>query len=165
MKTSLLILALLLSSVSLAMQIRHARAAGPFDAYMGPARVSDFDWRVARTNSDMMRVWLDMRGGMGVPVVSGLSDDRSHLIVKVAVYEDGLPKDPNERNRVFNLTCQQAIGSVSTVFNPKQDALTLVDVQFMSLGDIARGVDAPYADCSDGVLKFRGEGSGTSGTN
>jgi hypothetical protein len=160
MKTSLLVLALLLSSASLAMQIKRAHATGPFDSYMGPAKTSDFDWRVFKTNQDMMRVWLDMRGGVGAPVVSGLNDDRSRLIVKVAVYEDALPKDHNERNRLFNLTCQQAIGSVSAVFNPKQDALSLVDVQFMSLGDVARGIDGPYADCADGVLKFRSEGSG-----
>lgn len=48
MKTSIAVLALVLSSLSLALQIKKSNPTSPFDKFMRPATISEFDFRELR---------------------------------------------------------------------------------------------------------------------
>ncbi len=166
MKTSIATLALLLSSLSLALQIKKSNPISPFDKFMVPAKISELDYHAVRANQDMIKGYVDIPNGIGVPEISALSDDHRRIIVKAVVYEKHLPKDHDELKNALLFTAYRAIGSVASEFDLNTDdksAHRAVRMEFLSnhsgLKDTPNGVvgfvpSTVYADFTDGELTF-----------
>ena len=157
MKSTLLIIALLLSSLSLALQLK--KPASPLDRFMVPATLSELDYRRDKANVDMLRDTTAMRDGVGVPFIWDITDDHQHIIVRVFVSEKGLPKSFDERKEALSSVAWPAYGSVVSAFDLKfEDPRTpaMVAVQFMSIGDLVKDSSKaqPYAEFRNGQLTF-----------
>lgn len=84
MKTSLLALALLMSSLPLGLQLKNTRTPPMFDKYLAPAKISEFDYRSMLANTELIQDSAAMNNGVGVPHVFGLSEDHRRIICRVA---------------------------------------------------------------------------------
>jgi|SRR5208337_26130 len=158
MKTPLLVLALVLSSLSLGLQIKNVRTAPLFDRYLVPARISDYDYRKMQADTKMIQDDAIMNDGVGVPFVFRLSDDHQRIICRVDVSEKDLPKSHDEQKRVLEQKAWMAIGDVGSAFDIVEDKSVThaVKVEFRSIeGMVKKGAEAEnYAEFSDGQLTF-----------
>ena len=159
MKTTLIVLALLLSSLSLGLQLKTARATPFFDKYLLPARISDLDYRTLQANNEIIQNSWIMNDGLGLPRVWGLSDDHQRIICRVDVSEKDLPKSHEEQKKVLEQTALSAVSGVYGVFGlgklGDKAATNAVKVEFMSIDSFAKeGKPKAYAEFSDGQLTF-----------
>ena len=53
-------------------QVRNAKTVPFFDKFLGPARISDFDYRLMRANEGMTRTAIPYRDGMSPPFIQRL---------------------------------------------------------------------------------------------
>jgi len=158
MKTPLLVLALVLSSLSLGLQIKNVRTVPLFDKYLVPARISDYDYRKMQADTKMIQDDAIMNDGVGVPFVFRLSDDHQRIICRVDVSEKDLPKSHDEQKKVLEQKAWMAIGDVALAFDIVDDKSVThaVKVEFRSIeGMVKKGAEAEnYAEFSDGQLIF-----------
>jgi len=160
MKAPLLVVALILSSFSLALQLKSVRNAPLFDKYLVPARISDYDYRRILADEGMIQDSHIMDNGIGLPRVFGLSDDHQHIICRVFVSEKDLPKSHDEQKKVLEQTAWMTIGNVVSAFDlgslADKPTLHAVKVEFRSIEDmVKKGAEAEnYAEFSDGQLTF-----------
>jgi hypothetical protein len=158
MKTPLLVLALVLSSLSLGLQLKNVRTTPLFDKYLVPARISDYDYRKVLADTRMIQDSAIMNNGVGVPFVFRLSDDHQRIICRVDVSEKDLPKSHDEQKKVLDQTAWMAVGDVASAFDLVEDKSMphAVKVEFRSIeGMVKKGAEAEnYAEFSDGQLTF-----------
>lgn len=158
MKTPLLVLALLLSSLSLGLQLKNVRTIPLFDKYLSPAQISDYDYRKVLADTKMIQDSAIMNNGVGIPYVLRLSDDHKRIICRVPVSEKDLPKSHDEQKRVLELAALMADADVSWAFDLVEDrSMThALKVEFRSIeGMVTKGPQAEnYAEFSDGQLTF-----------
>ena len=158
MKTPLLVLALVLSSLSLGLQIKNVRTVPLFDKYLVPARISDYDYRKMQADTKMIQDDAIMNDGVGVPFVFRLSDDHQRIICRVDVSEKDLPKSHDEQKKVLEQKAWMAIGDVASAFDIVEDKSVThaVKIEFRSIeGMVKKGAEAEnYAEFSDGQLTF-----------
>ena len=166
MKTPIAVLALLFSSLSLALQLKKPSPSPVFDKFLVPAKISELDYLAVRANQDMIRDYTDTPDGVGVPRIVQLSDDHRRIIVRAVVSEKRLPKDHDELKKVLLVTASQAVASVALEFGLSFDdksADRIVRVEFTTidsrLKSTPNGVEGyvgshPYADFTDGELAF-----------
>src|SRR5437867_2992481 len=151
MKTLLVMLALLLSSVSLALQLKKPKPAPTLEKFLVPA--AELNLRMVIANQEMIRGSLAMRDGMGVPYIRRFTDDNQHIIVWVLVREEDLPKLYDERKKVLSDTAMSAFTWVASAFDLKfEDHSTseIVIVQFISIRDLASDNNKVYAEFKNG---------------
>jgi len=159
MKTTMLVLALFLSSLSLGIQLKTARTAPFFDKYLGTARISDMDYRTLLANYEIVRgAWI-MNDGVALPHVWGLSEDHEQIICRVELSEKDLPKSHEEQKKLLEETALTATSGVYGAFDlEKLDAKAAnhaVKVEFVSFASLAKeGKLQTYAEFSDGQLTF-----------
>jgi len=159
MKTTLLVLALFLSSLSLVLQLRAAGTTPLFDKYLITARISDLDYRTLLADNEIIQnAWI-MNDGVGLPHVWGLSDDHQQIICRVVVSEKDLPKSHEEQRKLFEMTALSATSAVYSVFDlgklGDKVANHAVKVEFMSIGNLVKeGKPEAYAEYSDFQLTF-----------
>jgi hypothetical protein len=158
MKTPLLALALLMSSLALGLQLRDKRTPPTFDKYLAPAKISEFDYRSMLANTQLIQDSAVMNNGVGVPHLFGLSEDHRRIICRVVVSEKDLPKTHEEQKSVLVQTGWMAVGDVASVFDLVDDKSMphAVKVEFRSIeGMVKKGAEAEsYAEFSDGQLTF-----------
>ena len=156
MKTCLLTLALLMSSLSVGLQLMNVHPAPLFDKYLTPARISDFDYRRMLADAEMIRDSHVMSEGVGLPHVLELSDDHQRIICRVFVSEEDLPKTHDEQKRVLEQTGHMAVGDVASAFQlgdlADKQTLHAVKVEFWSI-EAKKGFTI-YAEFADGQLTF-----------
>jgi len=162
MKTFVVVLALLLSSASLALQFKKSAPIPFFEKFMGPARLSDFDLRVLRAELYMTRDAIDMRNGIGVPFVRQLSDDHRRVTLRAIVSEESLPKDHGKRKSALLFAAYSAVAAIASDFDlPIDDKSTtqMVRVEFVSMEDMVKSTNSQnpniYAEFTDGELTFQ----------
>ena len=158
MKTPLLVLALVLSSLSLGLQLKNVRTTPLFDKYLVPARISDYDYRKVLADTRMIQDSSIMNNGVGVPYIFSLSDDHQHIICRVDVSEKDLPKSHDEQKKVLDQTAWMAVGDVALAFDLVEDKSMphAVKVEFRSIEQMFNKSAQPgnYAEFSDGQLTF-----------
>jgi hypothetical protein len=159
MKTTLIVLALFLSSLSLGLQLKTARTTPFFDKYLVPARISDLDYRTLQADNEIIQNSWILNDGLGLPHVWGLSDDHQRIICRVDVSERDLPKSHEEQKKVLERTALSAISGLSGVFDlgklGDKAAAHAVKVEFISFESLAReGKLQVYAEFSDGQVTF-----------
>jgi hypothetical protein len=158
MKTPLLVLALVLSSLSLGLQLKNVRTAPLFDKYLVPARMSDYDYRKVLADTRMIQDSAIMNNIVGVPYVFRLTDDHQRIICRVDVSEKDLPKSHDEQKKVLDQTAWMAVGDVASAFDLVEDKSMphAVKVEFRSIeGMVKKGAEAEnYAEFSDGQVTF-----------
>jgi hypothetical protein len=160
MKTSLPLVALLLSSLSLGLQLQKKNRSIPtFDKYLAPAKISEYEFRTLLADKEMIRDSVVMNKGIGVPFVHRLSDDHQRIICRALVSEDYLPKSHDERRQTLIMAAWKAAGDVVTQFGlPIDDqSMHAVTVEFLSIEAMAK--DKPqkerlYAEFADGEITF-----------
>ena len=101
MKMSLALLALVISSLALALQLKGQKPVPPLEKFMVPARLTDLDRRIERADVRMIRDSTVMRNGIGVPFIREITNDHQHMIVRVLVSEENLPKTYDERKKAL----------------------------------------------------------------
>jgi hypothetical protein len=152
MKNSIAVVALALSLVSLGFQAHNAKPAARFDKFMGPASISEFDYRVMTANQEMIQNSMILQEGMAAPFVYKVTDDHQRLIVRVDVSEKDLPSGYDERKKALLLKATMAVGVVIAQFDSAtRDA---VSVEFMTFDQIVKGDKKPYAEYVKGELTF-----------
>src|SRR5260370_38742871 len=119
-----------------------------------------------RANQDMIKDTVLTSNGIGVSVISQLSDGRRRIIVRALVSEKSLPKEHDELKTTLLFTAYSAVGSIASEFGLSLDdksALRAVRVEFISiesrLKETRNGVGGyvgttVYADLNDGELTF-----------
>jgi hypothetical protein len=147
---------LALSSLSLALQIKESSLTLPFEKFMGPARISDFDLRVVRADQEMMRDSVPTSDGIGVPFIRELSDDHKQIIVRVLVAEKSLPKNHDELKQALENQAYEAIAVIASEFDLRFDPSEnrAVRAEFISLMARIKDPKSVYADFTGGVLTF-----------
>jgi hypothetical protein len=93
--------ALLLSSVSLRLQLQKTRPAHLFERYLGPVKMSDYEYRTLVADQQMIKDFLDMNNGMGVPFVREPKDDHQTILCRMLVSEKHLPSSYDERKKAL----------------------------------------------------------------
>ncbi len=159
MKTAMLVLALLLSSLSLGLQLKMARATPPFEKYLGTARISELDYRTLRADNEIVQNSWIMNDGLGLPHVWGLSDDHQQIICRVDVSEKDLPKSHEEQKKLLEGAALSATSGVYSAFDldkvGDKAATHAVKVEFVSIDSLAKeGKVVAYAEFNDGQLTF-----------
>src|SRR3974390_1841685 len=101
MKNAMLVTALVLSILSLGLQVRSSKAVPFFDKYLRPAQISEFDYRVIQFHEQTMHEATEMRNGIGPPFIKKLSDDHKRLIVRILVSEEDLPTGFDARKKAL----------------------------------------------------------------
>ena len=154
----MVVLALLLSSLSLALQLK-SKPTSLFDKYSGPARMSEYEYRTNLADQHMMKEAIPMQNGVGVPFVRQLSDDHQRILCRAMVSEEYLPKAYNERRVALLKTAYDAVGAVTSEFELSDDvASRAVKVEFVSIEEAAKGAKSEkgkvYAEFNDGDLTF-----------
>ncbi len=157
MKMPLLVLALVLSSLSLGLQVKNARTSPLFEKYLVPARISDYDYRKVIANIQMIQDSAIMNNGVGVPYVFGLSDDHQRVICRVIVSDKDIPESHEEQKKVLEMAAWTAVGAVDSAFDVEDKSMPrAVKVEFRSIQAMAKkGAKAEnYAEFNDGQLTF-----------
>jgi len=72
---SLALLALVVSLLSLALQLRGQKPVPPLEKFMVPARLNELGHRMERADVLMIRESILMRKGIGVPFIREITDD------------------------------------------------------------------------------------------
>lgn len=154
MKTSIAVLALALSLVSLGFQVQKAQPTARFDKFMGPASISDFDYRVMVANQQMIRNAIGLRNGIGVPFVKEVADDHQRLMAWVIVSEEDLPKGYDARKKALRSTAIGAVSVVAPKFDLGSEQMKdgAVSVEFWSVEKLAKEDKKPYAEYVKGEL-------------
>jgi len=151
MKTSLALLALVISSLSLALQLRGQKPVPPLEKFMVPARLTELEHRMERADVQMIRDSTVMRNGMSVPFIREVTTDHQHIIVRVLISEDDLPKNYDERKKALFGTAVSSSLDVGSEFDLDfSKSNSVVTVQFISL----RTLDKTYAEYKGGELTF-----------
>jgi len=160
MKTSLLILALFLSSLSLGLQLKKDRSAPLFEKYLTTARISDAEYRSVLANEKIIQdAWI-LKNGVGLPQVAGLSEDDQQVICRVDISEEDLPKAHDQQKKVLEQTAWMVVGDVASAFDlhkfGQRAMFHAVRVEFRSIEATAKkGPEAEsYAEFSEGQLTF-----------
>jgi len=157
MKMSLALLALVISSFSLALQLRGQKPVPPLEKFMVPARLSELDHRMERADVLMIRESIVMRRGIGVPFIREITDDGQHIIVRALVSEEDLPKAYDERKKALFDTAALSLAMVASEFDLESRTVTnVVIVQFVSVGATIKELNAgkTYAEYRGGELTF-----------
>jgi len=161
MKMSLALLALVISSLSLALQLKGQKPVPPLEKFVVPARMSELDHRTERADVQMIRDSIVMRRGIGVPFIREITDDHQHIVVRVLVSEEDLPKSYDERKKALLGTALNSWITVASEFDLKVDLKTssaknIVIVQFVSISDLVKEANADkiYAEFRGGELTF-----------
>lgn len=161
MKTSLCVLAVLLSSLSLGFQMRKTRPVSHFDKYLVPAQISDYEYRRIVADQQMIKDSIVMRNGIGVPFVRELSDDHQQIVCRALVSEPDLPKSYDARKQALLETAWLAVGDAASEFDLDiSDKATIhtVRVEFLSIQALTKGgnptKERSYAAFTDGELVF-----------
>jgi hypothetical protein len=153
MKTTLLVTALLLSSISLALQLK--KAENPiFQKFLAPTTVSYYDWNALAANVGFIRESRPLIDGMGIPVVMELSEDHSSINVRVIVDEGTLPKNYDDRKSKFKSVGDEIVLSIGVDFGLSlEESETATRVEFISLKSMGKSSE-PYAVYEKGKLTF-----------
>jgi len=145
---------LLLSSLSLGFQLNKNRPAPRFERYRVPARTTELEHKLELAEIEMIREMTPMRNGIGFARVWRVSDDDSHIFVRVLVSDKGLPSNYEERKELLESTAEEVALSVGMQFEKNEVKLNDVTVEFKSFADLARNNDTTYAVFSNGELTF-----------
>lgn len=151
MKMSLSMIAIVISSLSLALQLRGQKPVPPLEKFMVPAQLSELERRMERADALLIRDSIVMSNGIGVPFIREITADHQHAIVRVLVSEKDLPKNYDERKKELLSTAMLSSIDVGSEFDlefPKSNSVVIV--QFMSLGSLGK----TYAEYKDGELTF-----------
>jgi len=158
MHMSLALLALVLSSLALALQLKGQKPVPPLEKFMVPARMTDLDRRMERADVRMIRDSTVMRNGIGVPFIREITNDHQHMIVRVLVSEENLPKTYDERKKALFASAFESVSTIAAEFDLQfpSPAVNVVTVQFVSITDIVKGANADktYAEYRGGELTF-----------
>ena len=157
MKTSLTLVALVISSLSLALHLRGQKLLPPLEKFLVPARMSELDHRMERADVRLIRDSTLMHNGVAVPFIHEITDDHQHIVVRVLVLEKDLPKAYEERKQTLSETAMLSLADVASEIDLKvSSARNVVIVQFVSIEDLAKNVntDKTYAEYKGGELTF-----------
>ncbi len=157
MKMSLALLALVISSLSLALQLSGQKPVPPLEKFMVPARLNELDHRMERADVRMIRGSIVMRQGIGVPFIREITDDYQHIIVRVLVSEEDLPKTYDARKKALFETAALSLAMVASEFDlESRTVANVITVQFVSIGATIRELNAgkTYAEFRGGELTF-----------
>jgi hypothetical protein len=156
MKTSLPVLALLLSSLSLAFQLKKPAPTPVFDKFMGPANITEFEYRVLSADIQMLRSATPYQQGIGVSFVKELSKDHQHVTIRTFISEGELPKGYDERKKALLAKAIFSAGTVAGTFDLNGEDLNAVRVEFVNLTDFLKAPNdvKPFAEWKDEELTF-----------
>jgi len=127
--------------------------ASKFDKYKIPAHITELDHRFTLANMAMVRNLTPMHDGISIPEVWGLSDDDSHVIVRVFVSEKDLPSRYDSRKNAFEETATGAAAMVTAQFNAGIHLNDII-VEFMSIEGAVHNSNKDYAIYKNGELTF-----------
>jgi hypothetical protein len=151
------LLALVISLLSLALQLRGQKPVSPLEKFTVPARMSELEHRLERADVLLIRESIVMRNGIGIPFIREITPDMQHIIVRALVSEEDLPKAHEERKKVLLNTALLSVGTVGSEFDLKFPSSTnAVTVQFISITDMVKQADTDktYAEYKGGELTF-----------
>ncbi len=158
MKLSIALLALVISSLSLGLQLRGQKPVPPLEKFMVPARPNELEHRMELADMLLIRDSIVMRDGIGVPFIREKTNDHQHIIVRALVSEDYLPKAYDERKKALFARAFESVSTVATEFDLQfpSAAVNVVTVQFVSITDIVKGANADktFAEYKGGELTF-----------
>lgn len=157
MKMSLALLAVAISSLSLALQLKGQKPVPPLEKFVVPAKLTELGVRLQQADMRMMRDSIAMSQGIGTPFVRDMTSDYQHLIVRAFVSEQNLPQGYDGRKKALMMTALQALGSVSAELDLEYgSASKLVVVEFVSIDEFAKkpNTNKIYAEYRGGELTF-----------
>ena len=157
MKMSLALLALVISSLALALQLKGQKPVPPLEKFMVPAQLTELEHRMERADARMIRDSTVMRNGIGVPFIREITNDHQHIIVRALISEKGLPKTYDERKEALLDAAALSVATVASEFDLESGkVLNVVSVQFVSMGATIRELNAgkTYAEYRGGELTF-----------
>ena len=156
MKMFLALLALVISSLSLALQLRGQKPVPSLEKFMVPAQLNDLGHRLERADVQMIRDSIVMSKGIGVPFIREITGDHQHLVVRAFVSEQDLPKDYDQRKKEMIMTALLAQSAIALELDLEySSAAKLVIVQFVSIQGFSKGKpDKIYAEFRDGEMTF-----------
>jgi hypothetical protein len=150
-KMALAVLALVISLLSLALQLKGQKPVLPLEKFMVPAQISELNHRKERADISMIRNSALMNEGIGIPFIREITDDNQHIIVRALVSEKGLPQAFDERKKALLSTAWLAVLMVASEFDLENSSATnLVTVQFINTTDYKK----TYAEFKGGELTF-----------
>jgi hypothetical protein len=142
--------ALLLSSLSLALQLHKDKTESKFDKYLVPAKLTELQYRLDKANIQVISARLPLDRGVMVPFVRKMSDDRKHVFMRAIVSDQDLPPRPEERKKVLYQTGLFAAMAVMGQFDDGEVSLNDITVEFCSIG-----CEKNYAVFDKGELTFQ----------
>jgi hypothetical protein len=155
MKMFLALLALVISTLSLALQLRGQKPVQPLEKFMVPAQLNDLGQRLERADVRMIRDSIAMSQGVGVPFIREITADHQHLIVRVFVSEQELPRLFDQRQQLLITTALLAQTDIASELDLEySSAAKLVIVQFVSIQAGKGKLDKTYAEFRGGELTF-----------
>jgi len=156
-KMSLALLAVVISSLSLAWQLKGQKPVPPLEKFMVPSQSTELGVRLQQADIRMMRDSVAMSQGIGVPFVRDMTSDHQHLIVRTLVSEQDLPQGYDERKKALMMTALLALGDVSAELDLEYSAASkLIVVEFVSAGELVKkpNNNKIYAEYRGGELTF-----------
>ncbi len=150
LSSAVAMIALLLSSLSLALQLHKDKTASKFDKYAIPAKLTELQYRLDKANIQLISARVPLDRGVMVPFVRKMSDDRKHIFMRAIVSDQDLPSRPEDRKKVLYETGLFAAATVIGQFDEGEVSLNDVTVEFCPIG-----CDKNYAVFDKGELTFQ----------
>jgi len=154
MKTSVssvvAVVALLVSSGSLALQLRRDKTVAKFDKYLVPANLTELQYRLDQANIQIISARASLDRGVMLPSVRKISDDHKHILMRATISEEDLPSRADDRKKVLYETGLFAAMAVMGQFDEGELSLNDITVEFCPIG-----CKKNYAVFDKGELAFQ----------
>jgi hypothetical protein len=155
----MLVTAVLLSTLSLALQLKKLKPAPLLDQFMVPAKTTELQHRIENADREMIRDAMVTRQGIGVPFVHHISDDHEQVYIHIFVSEEDLPKSYDDRKSAMMNAAWVAFGDVAHELDlniEKEAKQQHIIVRFFAISDLIKDSEKakPYAEFKAGELSF-----------
>jgi hypothetical protein len=149
---------LLISSFSLAWQIRSQQRPSKMSAYLVPARMTELDRKMELAQIEMIRHTALSSEGMGIPWVNTVNPDDDSVVIRVDVSQANLPQAHDKQREKLLFTAVFAVLSVTDQFDTQKHEIGAdnVEVIFVDLmASVKSGKQQIFATYKNGELSFR----------
>jgi hypothetical protein len=152
--SAFVLVSILLSSASLAYQIKNSRSSSRFAKYNVPLKQTELEHKLELADVNMIQEMSPMRQGIGIARVWAMTDNNSHVVVRIFVSEKNLPSGYDERKKAIEEAAYEAAFAVTSQFGKDEISLSEVSVEFRSIEDMVHNNSKNYAIFANGELTF-----------
>lgn len=148
------LISMLLSSASLAYQLKNSKPLSKFGKYNVQLSQTELEHKLELADVRMIQEMSPMQQGISIGRVWGMTDQNKHVVVRIFVSEKYLPSGYDERKKAMEEAAYEAAFAVIGQFDKDEVSLNDVSVAFRSIENMVHNSDKDYAVFANGELTF-----------